>query len=155
MELDWAKGDVILLDGQEVANAARSWFRERAEVQIGPELWQYRSEGFGRGTLVAELDGVARFSARRSGFFTSTWTVDAGQPLELRQAGWFGSRLSLSRAGTTIGEASTSGIFTTRPRLVLSEPVEARAGCFVLWVAYVEFTRRQSSASSSSGGATG
>src|SRR4051794_6456662 len=79
MELDWAGGDVVLADGVEVARAERSWFRERADVQIGPELWQFRSEGgWTRNHLVGELDGVVRLRATRSGFFTSTWAVDSG-----------------------------------------------------------------------------
>lgn len=148
MELDWASGDVILADGVEVAHADRSWFRERAEVQIGPELWGYRSTGgWTRGTLVGELDGVVRFQATRSGFFGSRWTVEGGpEPLEVATSGFWGTRLSISRAGTVIGEARTSGFFTTRSQITLSEPVSIQVGCFLLWVTHVELSR-QSSAS--------
>ena len=148
MELDWASGDVILADGVEVAQAERSWFRERAEVRIGPELWSYRTEGgWSRSILVGELDGVVGLRATRSGFFTSTWVVDAGaDQLEIASAGWFGNRLAISRAGTVIGEARSSGLFTTRTRIALSEPVSTQAGCFLLWVTHVELSRRQSSA---------
>ncbi len=113
-------------------------------MQIGPELWHFGSEGWSAGTLLAELDGTTRFTARRSGFFTSTWTIDVGHQLELAQAGFFSSRLTVSRGGAPIGEAARSGIFTSRPRLTLTEPLDVTAGCFVLWVAYVELNRRSS-----------
>jgi hypothetical protein len=150
MELDWASGDVVLADGVEVAHADRSWFRERAEVQIGAELWDYRSTGgWTRSTLVGELDGVVRFRATRTGFFTSRWAVEGGpEPLEVASSGWWTSRLSISRAGTVIGEARTSGFFTTRSRIALSEPVSVQVGCFLLWVTHVELSRRASSAAS-------
>jgi hypothetical protein len=140
MEYDWARGDVIQADGVEVAHASRSWFRDRAEVQVGPELWAYRAQGWGGGTVVAELDGLTRYSARRSGFFTATWTIDGG--LQLAQASWFGSRLALSRGGTPIGTCERSGFFNGRPRLVLTEQVDVRLACFVLWLAYREFNRQ-------------
>ena len=148
MELDWASGDVILADGVEVARAERSWFRTRAEVQIGPELWAYRSEGgWTRSTLVGELDGAVRLRATRTGFFTSTWTVDGdAEPISLSSGGWIGTRLTIRRDLRTIGEARSSGIFTTRSRISLSEPVPTQVGCFLLWVAHVELSRRQSSA---------
>ena len=152
MEIDWAKGDVILVDGMEVAHASRAWWRERAEVQIGPELWHYRSEH--RGTLVAELDGVVRFTARRSGVFSSTWSVDVGDQLQMRQASWFRTRLAITRAGAPVGEASSSGIFTTRPRMTVDLHVDTRAACFLLWVAHIEFNREQASNGASAGGAT-
>lgn len=150
MELDWASGDVILADGVEVARADRSWFRERAEVQVGPETWDYRSEGgWTRSTLVGELDGVVRFRATRTGFFSSRWTVEGGpDPLEVASSGFWGTRLSISRAGIVVGDARASGFFTTRSRISLSEPVSMQAGCFLLWVAYVELSRRASSAAS-------
>ena len=144
MELDWASGDVILADGVEVARADRSWFRERAEVQIGSQLWEFRSNGWGGSELTASLDGTVHFGARRSGFLSSTWTLDVGESLELKQAGWFGSRLTLSRAGSPIGEAARTGMFTSRPRLGLVEPLETRVAVFVLWVAYVELNRQAS-----------
>ncbi|CUR58996.1 hypothetical protein NOCA1170007 [metagenome] len=152
MDFDWARGDVIVVDGTEVARAERSWLRERAEVQIGPELWHYRAEGgWTRSSLVAEVDGVARFTARRSSLFSTTWTVDAaGDQLEVASAGFFGTRLVVKRAGTVIGEVSRSGIFTTRTRLETSTDLDVPLGCFLLWVAYVELNRRQSSAGSSS-----
>ena len=152
MDFDWARGDVIVVDGTEVAHAERSWLRERAEVQIGPELWHYRAEGgWTRSVLVAEVDGVTRFSARRSGLFTTTWTVDAaGDQLEVASAGFFGTRLVVRRAGTVIGEVGRSGIFRTRTRLQTTVDVDVSLGCFLLWVAYVELNRRQSSAGSSS-----
>ena len=148
MELDWASGDVIVADGVEVARAERSWWRERAEVQVGPELWGYRSEGgWTRSTLVGELDGAVRLRATRTGFFSSRWVVEGGpEPLEVATSGWWGTRLSISRAGGVIGEARTSGFFTTRSRITLSEPVSTQVGCFLLWVAHVELNRRQSSA---------
>ena len=155
MELDWASGDVILADGVEVARAERSWFRERAEVQVGTQLWEFRSNGWGGSELVASLDGTAHFGARRSGFLSSTWTLDVGEPLELKQAGWFGSRLTLSRGGTPVGEATRTGMFTSRPRLVLGEPLETRVAVFVLWVAYVELNRQASSSAGGSAAATG
>lgn len=155
MELDWARGNAILGDGVEVARANREWLRERAVVQIGPELWTFRAQGWGSRTLVAELDGTTRFTARRSGFLASRWTIDVGHQLELTQAGFFTTRLQVSRNGTPIGEATRSGIFTTRPRLRLAEALDLRAGCFVLWVAYVELNRRSSDASSGSAGTTG
>ena len=148
MEFDWGKGDVIHVDGVEVARAGRSWFRERAEVQIGPELWEFRATGWSGSELSASLDGVPHFVARRSGIFTSTWTIDAGEPFELRQAGLFSSRLALSRGGTPIGEVARSGLLTSRPRLQLAEPVDTRLGCFVLWVAYVELNRQNDGGSS-------
>lgn len=151
MEFDWGRGDVIVVDGAEVARADRSWLRERAEVQIGPELWHYRAEGgWTRSRLVAELDGAVRFSAQRSGWFSSTWVVDAGgQQLELASAGFFGSRLVVKRHGMPIGEAHRSGVFTTRTRIEVTERLDTALGCFLLWVAYVEYSRRQSSAGSS------
>ena len=144
MELDWASGDVILADGVEVAHADRSWFRERAEVQIGPERWLYRAtSGWTWSSLVAELDGVERLQAQRSGFFTNRWAVTGGpEPYEVATTGFWGTRLAVSRAGTQVGEARTSGIFTARSRISLSEPVTPQVGCFLLWVSYVEFTRR-------------
>lgn len=156
MDLDWARGNAIVVDGVEVAHANREWLRERAVVQIGPELWTFRAEGWGRGTLLAELDEKSRFTARRSGFLASKWTIDVGEQLELTQAGFFTSRLKVSRSGTAIGEVTRSGIFTSRPRLTLAEPLDVRAGCFVLWVAYVELNRRSSeSGGGASAGATG
>lgn len=152
MEFDWARGDVIVVDGTEVARADRSWFRERADVQIGPELWHYRAEGgWTRSRLVAELDGVTRLTAQRSGFFASTWAVEvAGQQLELSPAGFFGLRLVVRRAGVQIGEAHRSGVLTTRTRIEVTEPLDVPTGCFLLWVAYVEYNRRASSSSGSS-----
>lgn len=144
MDLDWASGDIILADGAEVARAERSWFRERAEVQIGPQLWEFRSNGWGGSDLTASLDGTIHFGARRSGFLSSTWALDVGEPLELKQAGWFASRLVLSRAGSPIGAASRTGLFTSRPRLELAEPLEIRVAVFVLWIAYVELNRQAS-----------
>lgn len=150
MQFDWGKGDVILVDGVEAARADRAWFRERAEVQVGPELWLYRAHGSWRRTpLVAELDGFERMRAQSSGFFSPTWTVETGAgSLQLAHAGIFTSRLQVRRAGTVIGEATRSGFFTTRARLDLSEPVDLRVGCFLLWVAHIEFTRRQASSGS-------
>ena len=152
MDFDWARGDVIIVDGTEVAHAERSWLRERAEVQIGPELWHYRTRGgWTRSSLVAEVDGVTRFSARRSGVFSTTWTVDAaGEQLEVASAGFFGTRLVVRRGGAPIGEVSRSGIFTTRTRLETTTDLAVPVGCFLLWVAHVELNRRQSSAGSSS-----
>jgi hypothetical protein len=144
MEIDWGKGDVILVDGRETAHADRSWLRERAEVQIGPELWEFRSSGWGGSDLTASLDGTVHYGASRSGFLSSRWTVSVGEELELRSAGWFSSRLTLSRAGSPIGEVSRSGLFTSRPRLTLADALDVRAGCFVLWVAYVELNRQSS-----------
>ncbi len=146
MQFDWAGGDVIVVDGTEVASADRAWFRERAEVQIGPERWLYRANGsWLRTPLVAELDGVERFRADPSGVLSVTWTVECGSdPLQLTHAGIFTSRLHVTRAGTVIGEATRSGLFTTRARLDLSEAVDLRVGCFLLWVAHVEFNRNQS-----------
>lgn len=148
MQFDWAGGDVILVDGVEVAHAERAWLRERAEVQIGPERWVYRSNGaWIRTPLVAELDGVVRFRATTAGFFSVTWTLEGGpEALELSHAGIFTSRLHVRRRGEVIGEASRSGLFTTRARLDLVEPIDLRAGCFLLWVAHVEFNRKQSGA---------
>lgn len=156
MHFDWGRGDVILLDGLEVARADRAWLRERAEVQIGPELWHYRAGGsWGRSPLVAELDGVERFRATPSGFFSTTWAVDGGAaPLRLATAGLFTSRLTVTRGDTPIGEATRSGFFATRARLELSEPIDPRVGCFLLWVAYVEFRRRQSAGDGGAGAAT-
>jgi len=153
MELDWASGDVILADGVEVARAERSWFRERAEVQIGPELWTYRAAGgWTWSNLVAEIDGVERLHAQRSGFFVNRWAVTGGeQPYEVATSGFWGARLAISRAGVQVGEARTSGIFTARSRIALTEPVTPQVGCFLLWVSYVEFTRR---ANSGAGAAT-
>ncbi|MCF6377606.1 hypothetical protein L2K70_08320 [Nocardioides KLBMP 9356] len=144
MELDWAKGNVILADGVEVARAERSWFRERAEVQIGPEAWLYRAtSGWTWSSLVAELDGVERLQARRSGFFTNRWAVTGGpEPYEVTNSGFWGTRLAISRRGTQVGEARMSGVFTTRSRIELTEPVTPQVGCFLLWVSHVEFTRR-------------
>ncbi|SED04630.1 hypothetical protein SAMN04489844_3552 [Nocardioides exalbidus] len=144
MEYDWARGDVIQADGVEVARASRSWFRERAEVEIGPEVWEFRSNGWGGSELTASLAGTVHYGARRSGFLTSRWTISVGDELDLRTAGLFSSRLTLSRAGTPIGEVTRSGIFTGRPRLTVSEPLDTRAGCFVLWVSYVELNRQSS-----------
>lgn len=144
MEFDWGKGDVIVADGVEVGQASRSWFRERAEVQIGSELWDYRSHGWFGSELTASLDGVTRFVARRSGFFASTWTIDAGEQLQLRPRGLFSTRLTLSRAGAPIGEVTRSGLLTSRPRLTVREPLDPRLGCFVLWVAHVELNRQAS-----------
>lgn len=144
MELDWARGNAILLDGMEVAHANREWIRERAVVQIGPELWTFRAERWGGRTLLAELDGTPRFTARRSGFLTATWTIDVGRLVELTQAGVFTSRMRISRNGTAIGEAAPSGILTSRPRLSLTEALDVRAGCFLLWVVFVELNRRSS-----------
>ncbi len=155
MEIDWARGDVIQVDGRDVAHATRAWLRERAEVQIGTHLWDFRSNGWGGTELTASLDGTTHFGARRSGFFTSTCTIDIGTDLELKQAGWFTSSLALSRGGAQIGEVTRSGLFTSRPRLVLSEPLDTAAGVFVLWIAYVELSRRANSSSGGSAGATG
>ncbi len=152
MEIDWARGNTVLVDGMEVAHADREWFRERATVQIGPELWDYRSAGWARGTLVADLDGTTRFTARRSGLLVSRWTIDVGDQLELSPAGIFTTRLRLARGGTPIGEASRSGLFTTRPRLTLTESLDISAACFVLWVAFVELNRRASSDGAASAG---
>ena len=151
MELRWASGGVISADGVEVARAERSWFRERAEVQIGPATWHYRSDGgWTRSRLVGELDGVVRMRATRSGAFSSRWTVDTGSgQVELASAGWFGSRLTVARAGAgagaVIGEGRPAGSFSTRPRLTLGEPVSTQAACFLLWVVHVELSRRQAS----------
>lgn len=144
MEFDWAKGDVIVVDGVEVARAERSWLRERAQVQIGPELWEFRANGWSGSELSASLDGVPHYVARRSGFFSSTWTIDAAERLRLRQGGFFSTRLTLSRDGAPIGEVTRSGVFTSRPRLTVAEPLDPRLGCFVLWVAYVELNRQSS-----------
>lgn len=157
MHFDWGKGDVILVDGVEAARADRAWFRERAEVQIGPETWLYRADGSWRRTpLVAELDGFERMRAQSSGFFSPTWTVETGAgPLQLSHAGVFTSRLHVGRAGAVIGEARRSGLFTTRAQLDLSEPVDLRVGCFLLWVAHIEFHRQQSGGGAGAGaGAT-
>ena len=144
MELDWARGDVIVADGVEVARAERSWFRERAEVQIGPELWLYRATGgWTWSSLVAEVDGVERLHAQRSGFFANRWTITGGpETYEITTSGFWGARLAISRAGSQVGEARTSGFFTTRSRIELTEPVTPQVGCFLLWVSFVEFTRR-------------
>ncbi len=155
MELDWARGDTILADGVEVAHADRAWLRERAELQVGPDLWHFRSEGWGRGTLLGERDGTTRFTARRSGFLASRWTIDVGTQLVLTQAGLFSSRLKVSRGGSTIGEVTRSGLFSNRPRLSLTDDLDTSAGCFVLWVAYVELNRQSSNAGGASAGATG
>ncbi len=148
MQVDWARGDVIVVDGVEVAHADRAWFRERAEVQIGAESWVYRTQGsLWRSQLVAELDGVERFRARSSGVFSVTWIVEAGpETLQLKHAGIFTSRLVVTRAGTVIGQATRSGMLTSRARLALSEPVDLRVGCFLLWVAHVDFNRKQAGA---------
>lgn len=152
MRVDWDRGNVILVDGQEVARADRSWLRERAEVQVGTDLWLFRAEGiWGRPPLVAELDGVARMGARASGFLTTTWAVDAGAgSLEVAQAGMFSSRLLVVRGGARIGEIGRSGFFTNRPQMDLTEAVDVPVACFLLWLAFVEFNRRQSQAAAAS-----
>ena len=155
MQIDWARGDVIQVDGQAVAHANRAWLRERAEVQVGPQLWDFSATGWGGRDLTASLEGTTRFTARRSGFLSTTWAIEVGEQLSLRQAGWSGSRLTLSRAGSPIGEATRSGLFTSRPRLELSEPLDVPAGVFVLWVAYVELNRQASSSAGGSAAATG
>ncbi len=144
MEIDWARGNIVIVDGREVARAERSWLRERAEVQIGSQSWLFRSDGWAGSTLRAELDGVTHFAARRSGFLTSRWTFDVGEQLTLAQTGWFGTRLTLSRGSSVIGQCVRSGLVTSRPRLELVEDLEVRIACFVLWVAYVELNRQSS-----------
>jgi hypothetical protein len=144
VEFDWGKGDVIVVDGTEVGHASRSWLRERAEVQIGPELWDYRSTGWSSSELTASLDRATHFVARRSGFLTSTWTIDAAERMQLRHGGFFSTRLVLSRDGAPLGEVTRSGLFTTRPRLTVGEPMDPRLGCFLLWVAHVELSRQSS-----------
>ena len=108
-----------------------------------------RSDGsWTRSRLVGELDGVVRMRATRSGAFSSRWTVDTGSgQVELASAGWFGSRLTVARAGAgaVIGEGRPAGSFSARPRLTLGEPVSTQAACFLLWVVNVELCRRQAS----------
>ncbi|RYB91872.1 hypothetical protein EUA93_17235 [Nocardioides oleivorans] len=144
MEYDWARGDVIQADGVEVAQATRSWFRDQAEVRIGHEVWTYRAQGWGRGTVVADADGAPRFTARRSGLFTARWTLDVGSELALVQAGWASSRLDLVRGGTSIASCWRSGLFNGRPRLELTQELDVPVVCFVLWLAYREYNRQSS-----------
>jgi hypothetical protein len=58
--------------------------------------------------------------------------------------GWGASELHASLDRVTHYGARRSDMFTSRPRMTLSDPVDVRAGCFVLRVAYVELNRRSS-----------
>lgn len=146
MEFTWARGDVILGDGNEVARANRSWWGERADLQIGAESWLFHASGswWGQRLLVAERDGVEWYRATPSGVFSRTWTIDAGPyHLQMSRPHLFTSRLDIVRAGAPIGSVRKSGVFSTRPLLAMAEPIDPRVGCFLLWVAFIEFARSQ------------
>lgn len=146
MECAWAKGDLILVDGREVARARRSLWSERADVQIGPEFWIFRADGswLGRRPLIAECNGVGWFRATPSGLFSTTWSVTAGQDhFQMSRRGLFSSTLDVRRPEGVVGYARRSGLVSTRPVLHLSQQIDPRAACFLLWVAFIDFRRSQ------------
>lgn len=143
MEYDWESGDLIMAGDREIARADRSWFRERADVQIGPDLWTFRTDGgFFSQSLLAELNGEERLRASPGGMWAKVWTVSTmAGAIELKTKGLLGTKISVLRDGQEIGEVSTSGFFTNRPSLIIDFDLPDVEAVFILWVAYVEFNR--------------
>lgn len=153
MEYGWGRGDVILADGVEVATADRSWLRERAEVRVGEAQWTFEATGswLSRRRLVGRVDGTELMAAEPRGFWQTGWEIAAeGEQLSLSPAGIFTNRMVLRRAGVEVGSVRASHLFTNRPELTSSVELTPAVAAFVLWVAFVELTRRSAAASSAS-----
>jgi hypothetical protein len=153
MEYGWGRGDVIVADGVEVARADRSWLRERAEVRVGAEQWTFEATGswLTRRRLVGLLDGAELMAAEPRGFWQTSWEITAaGEELSLSPAGVLTSRMVLTRSGAEVGSVRASHLLTHRPELTSTVSLAPAVAAFVLWVAFVELTRRSARASSGS-----
>lgn len=148
MHVEWESGGRITADGRPIAQVDRSFWGERAEVDIEGEHWVF---GKVFGGLVAELDGQERMRADKSGFFSSTHEVrtSGGHTITLEKSGFFGRGYRIVAPHGVVAEVESASMWMTRPSADFPDDTPAADAVFVLWAVYILMQRQQAAASSS------
>lgn len=134
---EWNSGGALVANGGVIARAARSWWRERAEVTVGGQGLTFRSPW---GALVAETaEGTEVCRAERGSFFSEEkWDISGtGGRYGFNSGGFFTSRMLVERDGYEIGEILPDRWLTDRPQMELTVDIPDVDAAFLLWVAYV------------------
>ncbi|WP_154795697.1 hypothetical protein [Occultella kanbiaonis] len=136
MRLDWGRGNVIRLDGAEVAQIPISPWSRTSKASIGGRPWKLR-----RGNdYQATPDGAAEptFSVQRERGSSTSWHACSG-------SGWYGLRkegtlsvgLTLWRAGAQVGHTGYTGGFPNYVRLDCEPSIPVDDAVLLLWFWYV------------------
>ncbi|PJI93712.1 hypothetical protein [Luteimicrobium subarcticum] len=154
--LTWGKGwgnRELVLDGATVGVFQQGTFRERAEIDLPDGRWtfakQFGGDIVGTGPLG---DAGPRFVARKTSFWTYSWTVWTPVATYELKSGFFASGFDVLRDGVGIGSAGRAGTFTNRFSLDLPPDVPLQDQVFLLWV--VEASERRRDSSSAAGAST-
>ncbi|MDN5852540.1 MAG: hypothetical protein L0K86_06775, partial [Actinomycetia bacterium] len=152
--LEWGRKSAgavsVVQNGSIVAEVRASSFRERADVAINAEQWQFFKRS---GSLHAVPEGrTGGMSASRRSVFRQGWEIDAGaQTYRIRPVGFLQTRYRVERAGTRIGESHKASFWSSRPTLDVDASVPLEHQVFLLWVAYI-MRRRAAGAAAAGGG---
>jgi hypothetical protein len=149
----------VLRDGVVVAALRASNWREMAFAVVADREWVFaKRKGELTARWAADPEESARFRARQTSFWRSTWRVDlAGTTLTVHSASmWHGThRFVLD--GAEVAVTGSTGGFGQRPTLTVRAegalPLDAQV--FLLWMELVLRRRASSGAAGGAVAATG
>ena len=149
----------VLRDGVVVAAMRASNWKEAAFAVIADREWVFaKRKGELLARWAADPEDSARFRARQTSFWRSTWTVDlAGRTLTVQSASaWRGTHRFLVDGEEVAVSGSTGGL-GQRPTLTVhgenALPLEGQV--FLLWMELLLRRRASSGAAASGVAATG
>lgn len=149
----------VLRDGVVVAALRASNWKEAAFAVIADREWVFaKRKGELTARWAADPEGSARFRARQTSFWRSTWTMDlAGSTLSVQSASaWRGTHRFVVDGEELAVSGSTGGL-GQRPTLTFTAgsalPLEAQV--FLLWMERLLRRRAASGAAAGAVAATG
>lgn len=149
MHVEWESDGSITADGRVIARVDKSFWRERAELDLDGEQWLFRSSW---GEFVAEVGGRPGYVASKQGFFSNAWAVEGASDatLQIKKGGLFSTGYDILVHGQVVTRVKGASFWTNRPQADFPSDVPVAEAVFVLWVCYLLMKRDSSSSSSSS-----
>jgi hypothetical protein len=139
--------------GRPVAEVDMSWFRERAEVDIGGRAYQVQRESIIDSTFSLSSGGEVLARAQKLSVFTRTFEVTvAGRRFELRALSAFRRGFGLFQQRREVGRVMPVSWLGRKASIELPDDLPLPVQVFVFWLVIVLW--RRAANSSSSAGAT-
>jgi hypothetical protein len=141
--------DYTVLRGRAVmAQIDMSWFRERAEVEIGDQTYSVHRESIVQGTFVLQSRGQVLARAQKVSAFSRAFDIDcAGQQLELKAVSIWTRQFGLFRNGRQIGRIGPRGWLGRSAVIDLPGDISVPVQVFLFWLVLVLWRRAASSSS--------
>jgi hypothetical protein len=146
--------DVVDDSGRNVGGFAGSAWRERGEIQIGDELWEYRRERSKRFALAGPQGTYA--TAEQASMWSSRWNIAVGDRLyELTKRSWLSSDYEVSVGDQVVGTIDKKGVFSSKALVNLPTEMPPPVQVFVIAVVMTQWRRDGAAAAgaASAGGA--